>query len=399
MQDLLFLCHRIPYPPDKGEKIRAFHILRHLAKTHRIHLGCFIDDPADWEHVEVLKALCADTCFVALNPTTAKIRSLLALTSGEALTQRYYRHRGLSAWTRGVLARRRPEAALIYSAAMAQFVLGKAPRPGRLVMDFVDIDSDKWRQYAESRTWPASWIYRRESVALLDLERAIAAATDSSTFVSEAEAEAFRALAPAETARIHAVSNGIDADFFTPAGGYPTPFDDPGPAIVFTGTMNYWPNVDAVQWFARDIFPRIREQIGDAGFHIVGSKPTAEVTRLADEPGIRVTGRVPDVRPYLAHASVAVVPIRIARGIQNKILEAMAMAKPVVTTRLALEGIAATPEAEVLLAEEAPSFADETIRAIRGGARPDLGENARARVIEDFSWPARLATLDALLAG
>lgn len=399
MEDLLFLSQRIPYPPTKGDKIRSFNILRHLAKTYRIHLGCFIDEPEDWSHVESVRDLCADSNFTALNPNLAKIRCLTGLLTGEPLSVTYFRDAKLLAWVRQVLDRVEPAVAFIFSSVMAQYLLEAPSRPRRIVMDFVDVDSEKWRQYAETRAWTLSWIYERESRMLLEFDRQIARTVDTNVFVSEPEAELFRRLAPESARKTFSVGNGIDTNYFSPSAVYPRPDYMAGPALVFTGAMDYWANVDAVTWFAKEIFPIIRENVDNASFIIVGSNPTAEVVRLGETAGVHVTGRVPDVRPYLAHAAAAVVPIRIARGLQNKILEAMAMGKPVITTPQALEGIEAEPDSEVLVANDVASFARRAIEAIENPSVHKIGQAARKRVVEAYSWPKKLASLDGLLAG
>lgn len=406
MRDLLFLCQRIPYPPNKGEKIRAFRILDHLSRDYRIHLGCFIDDPADWAHRESLAPLCATAHFAGLDPTRAKLRCLTGLVRGQPLSLPYFRDAGLAAWTADVLDKVRPDVAFVYSSAMAQYLLAgdtvRPPRPRRVVMDFVDVDSDKWRQYAPTQSWPFSAIYRREAETLLRFDRAVAAAADAGLFVSEPESALFRGLAPESAPKIHTVANGIDAAFFDP-GAALGDVAMPAPALVFTGTMDYWPNVDAVVWFAEAILPRIRAVHGQAGFVIVGANPAPKVAELARLDGVTVTGRVDDVRPYIAGAAVSVAPVRIARGIQNKVLEAMAMARPVVTTAQALEGIDAAPGRDLVLAPEgddaAAAFADAVLGLL---AEPDraarTGQAARDRVVADYSWPAKLAVLDRLLA-
>ncbi len=408
MLDLLFLCQRIPYPPNKGEKIRAFQILNHLARRYRIHLGCLVDDPADFQHVPVVRELCAETHFAALDRGAARRRCLAGLATGRPLSLAYFHDPGLARWTGSLLARRAPSVVFVYSSAMAQYLpdglggrAGGVPQ-GRTIMDFVDVDSDKWRQYAERRTGvlalPARWLYRRESRTLLAFDRRVAARLDLSLFVSEPEAALFRRLAPESAAKTFAVTNGIDADTFSPDRAYPRPavLDGPGPVLVFTGTMDYWPNVDAVSWFAAEILPRIQATRADARFVVVGANPTAQVRALANRAGVAVTGRVADVRPYLAHADLAVAPVRTARGIQNKVLEAMAMAKPVVVTPQALEGIDAEPGRELIVAPDRPAdFAEAVLGAL---AQPNgIGEAARRRVIADYSWSARLAELDRLL--
>ncbi len=414
MADLLFLSQRLPYPPNKGEKIRAFRILEHLARDHRVHLGCLVDDPADWEHAGSLADLVAGLHLARLSPTAARLRCLIGLAGGEPLSLAYFRDPGLAAWVRETLATVRPDVAFVYSSAMAQYLLPVLDdgtgvgRPRAVLMDFVDVDSDKWRQYAPTRPWPLSWIFAREARTLLDFDRRIARAADASLFVSEPEAALFRRLAPESAERTHAVSNGIDAEFFSPeAPESAVSSGAGGQDLVFTGTMDYWPNVDAVTWFAEAVLPRIHARHPDARFVVVGANPSPAVAALARLPGITVTGRVADVRPYIAGAAVSVAPIRIARGIQNKVLEAMAMAKAVVATPAAFEGIEAEAGSEIALAAadgdaaaQAADFAGAVLDLL---AKPEraaaIGQAARARVVADYAWPARLKALDRLIAG
>ena len=391
MPELLFLAHRIPYPPDKGDKIRAWHLLEHLSRRYRVHLGAFVDDPEDWRHCDKLRSVCASTYFAGLNPRLGKIRALTGLLSGDPLTLPYYRHPGLQAWVDGLL-RGGVERVLAYSSVMARFAMHADQ--ARRVMDFVDIDSDKWRQYASSKAWPLSWLYRREGERLLAWERKVAAAFDASLFVSAAEAADFRALAPESAARIGYYSNGVDAEYFSPERAYDDPYPAGVEAIAFTGAMDYWPNMDAVDWYAREVFPGLRAARPNLLFAIVGSRPAPQVQALAALPGVLVTGRVEDVRPWLAHARVVVAPLRIARGIQNKVLEGMAMARTLVATPQALEGIAARLGEEVRCAATAADLARETLAALDG---PDLGPAARARVLIDFAWDSALAIVDPLL--
>src|SRR5687767_8333732 len=199
MKELLFLAHRIPYPPDKGDKIRSFHMLQTLARRYTVHVGAFIDDARDWTHVEHVKTMCGETCFVELSAARAKLRSLAGLVTGEPLTLRYYRSTRLAHWVNNLLGSRNVERALIFSSAMAQYV-ERIPTQGiRRVLDYVDLDSDKWRQYSEGKRGPMRWIYRREAELLFEFERRYAAAFDASLFVSEAELRLFTTQAP-ETA-------------------------------------------------------------------------------------------------------------------------------------------------------------------------------------------------------
>jgi sugar transferase (PEP-CTERM/EpsH1 system associated) len=396
--DLLFLTQRIPYPPTKGEKIRPFHVIEHLRRSFRIHLGTLIDDPADVAHGPTLAALCADTHFARLDPRRAKLRCATGLITGEPLSLPYFRDRGLARWVARVLAAVRPAAVFVFSSAMAQYVMDGLGGARVSIMDFADVDPEKWRAYAAETRGPMGWVYGREARLLLAHDRRVAARFDHSLFVSEPEAALFRRLAPEVAPRVAAMSNGVDATYFAPDPARPDLVGPDRPVFAFTGAMDYRPNIDAVVWFATAILPLIRAALPAARFVIVGARPTPEVERLAAEPGVIVTGRVPDVRPYLAHATAAVAPLRIARGIQNKVLEAMAMARPVVATGAALEGIEARAGVELLVADDARGFADHCLAIARGTALDSLGTAARRRVLDHYTWAAQLAVLDRLLA-
>jgi sugar transferase (PEP-CTERM/EpsH1 system associated) len=395
MDDLLLLVHRLPYPPDKGDKIRSHGLLRHLSQRYRVHLASFVDQGADWQHVPAVQAMCASTFFAPLAPWVARTRSLGALAGRRALSLAYYRHAGMQRWVDMTMARHRIERILAFSSPMAQYAEhhGQAHR----IIDFCDVDSDKWRQYSERQTWPLSWLYRREARALLAYERRIAAGWDAALFVSAAEADLFRALAPESGARVSHFNAGVDTTFFAPGGEHRTPYPRGERALVFTGAMDYWPNVDAVQWFADAVFPRLLAAFPQLRFYIVGAHPTRAVRALGMRYGVVVTGAVPDIRPYLQHAKMAVAPLRIARGVQNKVLEAMAMARPVVISLQAFEGIDASAGRELLVADGADAFFAAIASQL---ARPDptLGTAARARIERSYRWPANLAALDDTLA-
>jgi len=395
MEDLLFLTHRIPYPPNKGDKIRSYHLLKHLTQNYRVHLGTFIDDPDDSQHIDHVNDLCGRTYFARLKPNTARLRSLGGLITNRPLTLDYYRDAGLQTWVEHVLHELPIKRVLVFSSAMAQYV-SQAGRVRRII-DFVDIDSDKWLQYARKQTWPISWLYRREGRLLLHYERQVARDFDASLFVSKAEADLFKQLAPESAAKTGFFNNGVDADYFSPTRSYQNPYPVDALPLVFTGAMDYWPNVDAVQWFAREILPAVLAQNPGTRFYIVGSRPTAAVRALAELPGVVVTGKVSDIRPYLAHARLAVAPLRIARGIQNKVLEAMAMAKPVIASAQALEGITANTGEDVLLARDSEEFIS-TISALLQRPLDAIGKAARVRVLADYSWELNLKRVDELFS-
>jgi sugar transferase (PEP-CTERM/EpsH1 system associated) len=385
MGDILFLAHRIPYPPDRGDKIRSWHILKHLASLGRVHLACFADDPADAVHLPALRQALGSTlgeAHVEVRGVSRAAAAARALASGKPLSLTLFDSPAMRAF----VARMAPrvETVFAFSGQMAQFV----PAGPRFIMDFVDVDSAKFAAYAEAGG-PLAPIHRREAEKLLAFERATALRADTSLFVSDAEAALFRRAGGVEAADIRALQNGVDLGFFDPAAPI-APVDRPrGPLVVFTGQMDYGPNADAVAWFAKDVLPRVT----GATFAIVGRKPGDAVRRLAWERVI-VTGEVADVRSWLAAADVIVAPLRIARGIQNKLLEAMAMARPVVASPAAFEGIDAVPGTDLIVADGASAQAEAVSALLADPARAQaLGESARRRMEERYRWEARLAPL------
>jgi len=395
VEDLLLLIHRIPYPPNKGDKIRSYNLLKHLARDYRVHLATFVDDADDWQYVPKVEAMCASSHFARLNPLKARVRSLGALVKNRSLSLDYYQDAGMARWVEQAMAAHKVKRVMVFSSPMAQYADGY--RDARRVIDFCDVDSDKWRQYADKKSWPMSWLYRHEARQLLRYERQVASQYDASLFVSAPEADLFRQLAPESVARIGHFSNGVDTEYFSPDHDFASPFAAGTRALVFTGAMDYWPNVDAVQWFCDEVFPTLRAADAALAFYIVGSRPSPQVQALAQLPGVNVTGTVPDVRPYIRHATAAVAPLRIARGIQNKVLEAMAMAAPTVVSPQALEGIDAVPGAELVLADGALAWI-AALTALLARSNQDMSREmgcaARARVEHHYSWPSNLACIE-----
>ena len=395
MANILYLVHRLPYPPNKGDKVRSYNLLKHLLKRHQVFLGTFIDDPEDEVHIATLRDMCAELHVAQLNPRFAKIRSLNGLLSDEPLTLRYYRDSGLQRWVDNICQQHNIDAAVIFSSAMAQYIESKPRLP--TVIDFVDVDSAKWTQYAPQHRWPMSWLYKREGKYLLEYERKIATCTNRSFFVTEAEVALFASLAPECGVRLEAMCNGVDADYFSPDSLRPSPFTPDEVPIVFTGAMDYWPNVDAVKWFAAEVLHGLLQRQPQARFYIVGRSPTPEVSALAGEH-IKVTGTVPDVRPYLQHAGVVVAPLRVARGIQNKILEAMAMERPVIASADCAAAVDAEKSSELITATTATDFIDAIdLQLAQPKTAISIGRAARARVVARYSWEAHMSHIDRYL--
>jgi sugar transferase (PEP-CTERM/EpsH1 system associated) len=387
---ILYLVHRLPYPPNKGDKVRSYHLLKHLAARHEVHLGTFIDDPDDGQHLPRVQELCADLHVARLNPRTAKLLSLRGLLTGEALSLPYYRDAGLQAWVDEGVARGGFDAVVVFSGVMAQYV----PPASRRLVDFVDVDSAKWRDYAPEHVWPLSWLYRREFSKLLAFEQAVAADAQCSFFVTDNEVALFRELSPGHDLRLAALGNGVDAEFFAPDAARSSPFTAGELPLVFTGAMDYWPNVDAVTWFVREMLPALRERFPALRFHIVGRSPAPAVQALGGDI-VNVTGTVPDVRPYLQHAAAVVAPLRLARGIQNKVLEAMAMARPVVAAGTCVRAIATHAQPGLIAADDARGYIDRVAALLSdAAAAAEAGRAAREFVLGAYSWDAHLAGLD-----
>ncbi|HWZ70238.1 MAG TPA: TIGR03087 family PEP-CTERM/XrtA system glycosyltransferase, partial [Casimicrobiaceae bacterium] len=267
----------------------------------------------------------------------------------------------------------------------------------RTVVDFVDMDSAKWDAYAQRRPWPVAALYRREAQRLLAFEKLVAARAEASLFVTREEARLLSQAAPGCANRIVAIENGVDSEYFSPSHVFESPFAAGEHPIVFTGTMDYWPNVDAVAWFAREVLPQIRQHDARARFHIVGMNPNSQVRALQGD-AVSVAGRVDDVRPYLGHARAVVAPLRVARGIQNKVLEAMAMGRPTVVTSACAAVLTARAGVELETADDASAFAAKVLAVMDPQRGDGMGRQARARILADYAWSSRLARLDDLFA-
>jgi sugar transferase (PEP-CTERM/EpsH1 system associated) len=390
---ILYLAHRIPYPPDKGEKIRAFHQLNYLLGKHEVHLACLVDDPQDLEHLATLERDCASVDSAFRGSLESKIRAALALPTREPLSEAMFRSRELQAKVSRRLEAERFDVIVVYCSSVAGYVLDS---PVPKVMDFVDADSEKWRQYAETSRPPLAWLYRTEAARLARREEELARLFDHSILISEREADVLRRRV--QDRPISVVANGVDLEYFTP--DREAAEADGERAIVFTGVMDYFPNVDAVSWFCDEVFPLIRARVPTAHFYIVGRTPSRRVEELGRRPHVTVTGTVPDVRPYLSKASVVVAPLRIARGLQNKVLEAMAMGAPVVTTPDVVTGIQATVADGLRAAERPDEFAGEVLGLLEDRvANRKLAERARNYVETHHRWEDVGARLEQVILG
>ena len=391
-EPLLFLCHRIPFPPNKGDKIRSFNMLKALSEFYDIYLTCFVDDPFDWQYADKLDKYCQQKLLIKQNKTLSKIKGLQAFISGEAISVPYYYSREMAKWTSDIITVHNIKQVFVYSSSMAQYVEGERYLSQNRIIDFVDVDSDKWNQYAEGKTGLARWIYKREWRKLQSLENKIAEKFQHSLFVSPQEANLFKLQVPQSVSlKVSSMLNGVDTEFFDPKNSDVEAMDE-NIDVVFTGAMDYWANVDAVIWFCHKVWPLIRAKHPNASFYVVGGNPSPQVKALDAKQGIKVTGRVVDVRPYILGAKVAVAPLQIARGLQNKVLEAMSMAKPVVVTSMAIEGIEGRND-NVRVSDDPQLFCDHVCDYL------ELSQSAgqsRQWILDNLQWNESLSRLPTL---
>ena len=371
----------------RGE-IRGYNLITHLAKHYNVYLGCLVDDPADAKHVAHLRTICSEVAAFDINKRLQKFKALAHIRPGRPLMLDYYFHPGLLRWATKTAADNPMEVVYIFCTAMAPY--GLHLDCSARILDMQDIDSEKWAEYSRNSRWPARAIWQREARTLLRYERHAAMQCDLALLVTEEETRRFAELAPETSGKLNWVQMGVDIDRFSPDIDIATPYTGDGPHLVFTGNMDYWPNADAVTWFAAEVLPLIRDRMPGAQFHIVGANPGPDVLRLGNQRGVHVTGRVPDVRPYVAHADVSVAPLRMARGVQNKVLEAMALGRPVVASPQAFEGVRAVPDV-ICWSQTEPKrwrarFSRSSTDSIRASApRRDRWWNRRIRGVPH--WP------------
>jgi sugar transferase (PEP-CTERM/EpsH1 system associated) len=389
---ILYLAHRIPYPPNKGEKIRTFHQIQQLARRHTIHLHSFVDDPNDLTGASKLRESCASVEVVYRSQARTFLLAAAAFLKRSPFSVSLFYRKALAETVAQKAATERFDCIIVSSSSMAQYacLVPNVPK----ILDFIDMDSEKWGLYAEHRRFPLSLIYRVEAERLAKYEDEMAHVFDHSIVISEEERRVFQKRVSDRPVGV--ISNGVDFEYFSPSrivsGG------NSQPSIVFTGVMDYFPNVDAVQFFCGEVFCRVRDLVPNAHFYIVGRNPTRQVNELGKKTNVIVTGTVPDVRPYLAQATVSVAPFRLARGVQNKVLEAMAMGVPVVGTPEAFKGISAREQDGVRIADNPRFFAQQVATFLQGASlRREAGLQARRYVERHHRWEDQGAKLERLI--
>lgn len=388
---ILFLAHRVPFPPNKGDKLRSFNEIKFLSQAHEVHLACLTDRKSDCRYQDELRQYCRSVEIVYLPPIVSKLATLLALFSKSPLTLANFYSARLFGKVQEMIEKHSVDLIFIFCSSMAQYAeqIENIPK----IIDFVDVDSEKWQQYSLYAHRPMRWIYQLESKRLRAYETMLARTCQHGFLVSAKETEDFQRIV-SNALPLTPIVNGVDSDFFQPTR---EPYEPNN--LVFTGAMDYFANVEAVLYFAREILPRIQRSVPKVKFVIVGSNPTKELIALAKStPNITVTGYVDRVQPYVTGSSVFVAPMRIARGLQNKILESMAMGVPVVTSPLGYEGIIATPPRDLFVENEPEEFAAKVVLLIKDPVlRQQMATNGRLVIENSYQWTKNLAAMEPII--
>ena len=381
---IIFLCQRVPYPPDRGDRITTYNVIRMLKTIGKVRIGCFVEHEREKDSVRALESMGYEVFARRLRPGLKKMIILRHIFSNIPLTLPYFFSWPLKERVDSWVAEG-CDIGMCYSSSMGQYLLGK--QGFKRIMQFAELDSDKWLQLSRESGFPMSWVYAREARLLLEFEDRVAREFDLSLVVSPVEKQIFMERIPGVEPMV--VENGVDFDYFRPDESV-----EKEEMVVFTGVMNYPPNVLGVKRFVSEVWPVVKERRPGARFFIVGSDPVGSIRALHGRMGIHVTGRVPDTRPYMNRASVAVAPLWVARGIQNKILEAMSMALPVVATSAAFSGINAEPGKSIFVEDEPGEFAGKVCLLLENPETArEKGKAARSTVIENYEWSKILEKL------
>jgi hypothetical protein len=386
---ILYLCHRFPYPPNSGAKVRAFNTIRHLSRHHEVVVATLEVEPGEAARGSDLAAHCARYFYEPLDPLATKLRMALSLLTPDPATMGAFYSPRLKRRVADELAGDGFDLVMFHSSSVVQYVDPDIDVP--LFIDFVDMDSQKWLAYARHRGFPLNVGYRLEGTKLARAEVRMARRAALSTCATAAETESLQALGAGTPADWF--PNGVDLDFFRPST---EPYEDD--RLCFIGRMDYYPNAECMVDFCAHVLPLIRQRRPAVRLSIVGAEPTAAVRRLAELPGVDVTGTVDDVRPHVWRSAVTVAPLNIARGTQNKILESMAMGVPVVCSALAARGVDAVVGEHLLAAAGPSGYADAIVGLLEdAAARNRVAAAGRRRVETHHSWDVAMARLDGLI--
>ncbi len=375
---VLVLTHRVPYPPDRGDRLRAWRFIQLLAEVVPVDVACFSEEQRlSPERLDPLYQTCRRVAIVRLG-TGRWWRAAWRMLQGRTVTEGAFSSRQLTRVLNTWTSRQPYQAVLAYCSSMFQHAEPLVRVASRVLVDLVDVDSRKWQQLAQTGRGWRRWLYRQEAHRLERLERYILKHFPV-TVVSNREATILREWEPA--AHVHVVRNGVDLEYFRPEE---TTIQEPCPTAVFVGVLDYEPNIDAVLWFVNRVWPSVRRHVPEARLWLVGKQPAAPIRRLAGRDGIELYSDVPDIRPYVARSHVSIAPLRIARGVQNKVLEAMAMGRAVVATPVALEGIDPPEPPPAVAVESAEAWSENTLRLLTNAAQRERLQIAGREFVERY---------------
>ena len=390
---ILYLAHRVPYPPNRGDRIRSFHTLQFLSRYANVSLACLSDEPVESATVEHLQELATRVAIVPLASASRWVRGASSLLSGRTVTEGMFASRHLRRLVATWNAETKFDAVLVFCSSMIQFLDQPGFEDIPTIVDLVDVDSQKWLDYAATARGWRHWLYQREGQRLRRLEASLPLRAKAITFVSQEEVDLFRQFAASDA--VYAVPNGVNVEYFCPQ---PNEHLSSSRRCVFVGALDYRPNVEGLNWFCQNVWPAVYRQLPEAEFLIVGRRPTAAVKRLARIAGVRLVGEVADVRPHVATARVAIAPLQVARGVQNKVLEALAMGKAVIASPQALEGLGLRADVHLVCASGAEQWTNDLVRLLQDAHQCNrLGTAARAHLEQHYRWDNALRPLLPLL--
>lgn len=390
MKDVLYITHRVPWPPNRGDRIRTYNILKYLGERCRLHVVTLADEPAVADANSELEKYCQSVRIVRTG-RSRWLRAGFQFLTGGTVTEGLFQSREVSKAVTDLCQQHTFEAAIVSSSGLGHYLRLPALQQARKWVDLIDVDSQKWLDYAGTSRFPLSTIYRREGQRLRQVEQRLARECEELTVVTDSEVDVFRSFSP--DGRVTAITNGVNLDYFAPPPNY-----EREAKCVFVGVLNYKPNLDGVVWFCKDVWPSVRRRCPDARFQIVGRNPTPEVTALGSIDGVEVVGPVDDVRPYLWSSAAVVTPLLIARGVQNKVLEAFAAGRPVVSSRNPLVGLEIQPGVHALRADTIDEWTQQLSELFEEPGKGDLlGRAARDWVTAHHRWDVCLKEFDRLI--
>jgi len=386
---ILYICHRFPFPPTRGGKIRPFNMIKHLSGSHEVTVASMARSAEEAQAGQGLAAFCHRFEVALVKPPIQALRMLSRLPTSIPSSMGFFYSSSIARTLGRLLRGTRYDLIFVHCSSVAQYVSGLEGIPK--ILDFGDMDSQKWLEYARVKPFPLSLGYRLEGVKLMREEKRLARCFDMCTATTRAEWETLNGYG--SQSDTDWFPNGVDTEYFSPSE---EPYDVN--TISFVGRMDYYPNQDCMFDFCANVLPLLRQRRPQLALKIIGADPSASVLRLGALPGVTVTGSVPDVRPHVRQSALMVAPLNIARGTQNKILESMAMGVPVVTSPLAAGGVDAVPGEHLLVSRTPAEYAETILQLLdRPMDRRQFSCAGRQRILTHHRWETSMRKLDTII--